>query len=123
MALAALERMEKSPWTYHRENVVTALAPSFFIQSSSFLQVTRIIVKAFMSLNFGQIPPLTLELSALEHLKNQRDHSSTFILDRIFFIFAGNKLELWPISFPRWRPQSLGLAQNMHSEEETGTCR
>ena len=41
--------------------------PSFFIGSSSFLQVTR----TWMSLNFGQIPQLTAELAALVDLKNQ----------------------------------------------------
>ena len=36
-------------------NVVSTLAPLFLIESSSFLQVTRTIIKAQMSLNFGQI--------------------------------------------------------------------
>ena len=49
-------------------------------------------MKAWMSLNFGQILPHTPDLSALEHLKNlQCEHSCTFIFDQIFFIFAGNK--------------------------------
>ena len=39
-----------------------------------------------MSWNFYQIPALTLELSALEHLKNGH---LTFIFDWIFFILAG----------------------------------
>ena len=38
---------------------------------SSFLQTRRTTIKARKSLNFGKIPLLTLELSALEHLKNQ----------------------------------------------------
>ena len=37
----------------------------------SFLQVTRTTVKAWMSLNFCQIPSLTTELAALKHLKNE----------------------------------------------------
>ena len=41
-------------------------ANSFFVGSSSFLQVTCTCIKTWMSLNFCQIPPLTLELSALE---------------------------------------------------------
>ena len=85
--LAALERFEKSQWTYNGRNLVTTLAPSFLNQSSSFLQssflqVTRTCMKAWMSSNFGQIPTPTPELSA---------HSSAFIFDRIFFILAGNK--------------------------------
>ena len=50
---------------------MTTLVPSFFDGSFSFLQVTRITIKAWMSLNFGQIPLPTMELAALEHLKNQ----------------------------------------------------
>ena len=42
MELAALEQLI--------DNVVTTLAPSFFIGSSSFFQVTRTTVKAWMSL-------------------------------------------------------------------------
>ena len=47
------------------------LVPSFLDGSSSFLQVTRPIMKAWMSLNFGKISLLTSELAALERLKNQ----------------------------------------------------
>ena len=68
--LAALERLEKSPLTYNGKNVVTTLAPSFLIESSSFLQVTRTCMKAWLRSSFGQIPPLTQELSALARLKN-----------------------------------------------------
>ena len=51
--------------------LVTTVALSFLIRSSSFLQVRRTTIKAWMSLNFNQIRPLTLELPALEVLKNQ----------------------------------------------------
>ena len=53
------------------ENLVSTLAPSFLIGSSSFLQVTRSTIKAWMILNFGRIPPLSSELAALERLKKQ----------------------------------------------------
>ena len=43
-------------------------------------------MKAWMSSNFGQIPPPTPELSALARLKN-----SAFIFDWIIFIFVGSK--------------------------------
>ena len=46
-------------------------APSFVIGSSSFLQVTRACMKAWMSSNFGQILSLATELAVLEHLKKQ----------------------------------------------------
>ena len=70
---------------------------------------TKTTIKAWMSLNFGQIPLLTTGLAALEHLKNQFimfstfDHSSAFIFDWIFLILAGNEdshkiseFEFWP---------------------------
>ena len=50
---------------------MTTLVPSFLDESSSFLQVTRLTIKARMSLTFGKIPSLTSELAALERLKNQ----------------------------------------------------
>ena len=50
---------------------MTTLVQSFLDGSSSFLHVTSPTIKAWMSLNFGEIPSLTLELAALERLKNQ----------------------------------------------------
>ena len=69
--LAALVRFEKSTSTYNGRNVVTTLVPSFSNGSSSFLQVTRSAMKAWMGSNFGKIPSLTSELAALERVKNQ----------------------------------------------------
>ena len=45
--------------------VVATLASLFFSGSSLFLQVTRITTISRLSLNFGQIRPLTAELAAL----------------------------------------------------------
>ena len=53
--LTALERLKKSPLTYNGKDVVNALAPSFLIGSSSFLQVTRTTVRAQMSSKFSKI--------------------------------------------------------------------
>ena len=50
-------------------NVVSTLAPSFLIESSSYLQVTRTSITSRMSSKFGQIGPRTAELAALEHLE------------------------------------------------------
>ena len=50
-------------------NVVSTLAPSFLIRSSSFLQVTRTTITSQMSSKFGQIGPRTAELAALERLE------------------------------------------------------
>ena len=49
---------------------MTPLLPSF-LDGSSFLQITWITIKAWISLNFNQIPSPTREVAALEHLKNQ----------------------------------------------------
>ena len=43
--LAALERIEKFPYTYNGRNVMAAPANSIFIRSSSFLQVTSTCIK------------------------------------------------------------------------------
>ena len=69
--LAALERLEKSPYTYNGKNVVTTLVPSFLDESASFLQITRPTIKAWMGLNFCKISSLTSELAALERQKNR----------------------------------------------------
>ena len=50
---------------------MTTLVPTFSNGSSSFLQVTRSIIKAWMGLNLCKIQSLTSELTALECLKNQ----------------------------------------------------
>ena len=44
---------------------MTTLDPSFLDESSSFLQLIRPTIKAWMSFNFGKIPSLTSELAAL----------------------------------------------------------
>ena len=50
---------------------MTTLVPSFLDGSSSFLQITRLTIKARMSLNSGKISSLNLELAALERQKNE----------------------------------------------------
>ena len=47
------------------------LASSYLIESSSFLQVMRTCINAYMSSNFCQIAPWTTGSSAIERLKNQ----------------------------------------------------
>ena len=49
---------------------MNTLAPSFLIGSSSFLQVTRSTIKAYMGSKFAQFRPATEKLADLEHLKN-----------------------------------------------------
>ena len=51
-------------------NVVSTRAPSFLIGSYSFLQVTRAAIKTLMGLKFSKIENGSMELAALECLKN-----------------------------------------------------
>ena len=50
-------------------NVVTTLAPSFFIGSSSFLQATSKLIMFPMGSKFSRMRPGTYELPALERLE------------------------------------------------------
>ena len=60
----------KPPLTYNGENGVATFSRWLLIPSFLYLQVTRTCIKSWRSSNFGQIGPLTMELAALEHLKN-----------------------------------------------------
>ena len=51
----------------------------------------RTCIKAWMSLNLGQIPSLTVELAALECLTNQRHHFFSVAIDPILFKLADNE--------------------------------
>ena len=91
--LAALELLEKSPYTYHWRNLVNTLESSFLIGSSLFLQVTRTCMKAWMSSNFGEfateLQPLIYIriLFLLKILKTNRPITTKFcihiIIDKI----------------------------------------
>ena len=82
---------------------------------------TRKCMKAWISSNFGQIPPPTPELSALARLKNCCEHSSAYIFDRIFFIFSGNEdnqqvwteFEFWPDRTKIYRVIALDRCQKL----------
>ena len=60
----ALERQKKTSY-----NLVTTLAPSFLIGSSSDLHVNRIYIISQTSSNFSEIGPRTADLAARERLK------------------------------------------------------
>ena len=59
------------PWASEKSmyNVVDTLAPSFLIESSSFLQVTRTTIKSGLWFKLSLIRACTAELAALERLK------------------------------------------------------
>ena len=74
-------------------NAVNTLSPSFLIESSTFLQVTRTIVKFWISLKFGQIQPCTAELAALDRLKK------IFYLLEKYSKYFYDMLALWATCF------------------------
>ena len=53
--LAALERLEKSPYTYTGKMMSPFFSRLLIIQSFCYLQVMRTCIRALMSLNFCQI--------------------------------------------------------------------
>ena len=70
--LAALKRL-KNPHSLIMEEMLRPLKCLHILNgSSSFLLVTRTIIKAWTSLNFDKIPLLAWDLAALEHLKDQK---------------------------------------------------
>ena len=74
---------------------MNTLAPAFLIRSSSFLQVTRTYMKAWMSSNFGKFatelrPLIDVRIEFLLHiLKKNRLIKTKFcihiIIDKIYF--------------------------------------
>ena len=60
----------KPPLTYNGENDVSTFSRLFWIRSFLYLQVTRTCIKSRTSSNFSQVGPLTMELAALERLKD-----------------------------------------------------
>ena len=77
---------------------MNTLAPSFLIRSSSFLQVTRTGIKAWISLNFGKfetdLPPLIdVRIKFLLNiLKTNRQIKTKFcihiIIDKMFAVIC-----------------------------------
>ena len=95
---------------------MTTLVPSFLDGSSSFMQITRPTIKAWMGLNFSKIPSLTSELAALEHQKLMNNVVTTlapsFLIGSSSFLQATSKpIISWMGSkFSRIRPGTYELA-------------
>ena len=53
---------------------MTTLAPSFYIGSSLFLQITRTTIISRMGLKFSKIRPGTYELAAIERFEYPHSH-------------------------------------------------
>ena len=98
--------------------IVATLAPSILIGSSSFLEVTRIIIRSWMSSNFSQIRPWTAELAALECLKNHFFFCVVATLASLFFSVSSSFLQVTRITtisrmnlnFGQIRPLTAELA-------------
>ena len=69
---------------------MTTLVLSILNGSSSFLHTIRTTIKAWMSLNFGKIPLLTLELAAFER---QKINNVVTTLAPSFFIGSSSFLQ------------------------------
>ena len=86
---------------------MTTLVPSFLNGSSSSLQIKRPTIKAWMSLNFGKIPSLTLELTALERQKKIVNNIVTTLAPSFLI---GSSSFLWATSKPiiSWMGSKFG---------------
>ena len=94
-------------------NVVSTVAPSFLIESYSFLHVTRTAIKVWMGSKFGKIRPRSTEFATLEHLKNSlstyngRNVVSTLVL--LFLIESYSFLQVTRTTIKAW--MSLNFCQ------------
>ena len=70
---------------------MATLASPFLIGPSPVLRVRRIVIKAWMSLNFNPIRQLTVELAVLEHLKKQCLAFVLVAIDLILFKLEDNE--------------------------------
>ena len=66
---------------------MNALAPSFLIGSSSYLQVTRTYITSRTSSKLGQIGPMTAALAALGRLKKKSPYILKAKSNFTLFIF------------------------------------
>ena len=95
---------------------MTTLVPSFLDGSSSFLQITRPSIKAWMGLNFGKKPSLTSELAAFERNEKLMNYVVTtlapsFLIGSSSFLQATSKLIIsrMGLKFSRIRPGTYEL--------------
>ena len=77
-------------------NVVTTLAPSFLIGSSSYLQATSKLIISRMGSKFSRIRPGTYELPALERLEKilQTYNGRNVVTTLVLSILNGSSLFL-----------------------------
>ena len=108
---AGVRGNRKSPLTYNRENCVSTFSRLLLIRSFLYLQVAKTCIKSRTSSNFGQIGPLTMELAALERLKNPIDLQSengVLMLACSFLIESSSKLLVTRTGIKAWSRSILG---------------
>ena len=106
--LAALERRKKFPYTYNGENYVIIFSRLFLIGSFSYLQVMRTCIKAWMSLNLGQIPPLTMKLAALERRKKSHRLKNVITFSPLLLIRSFSNLQVMRTCIISWMSSNFG---------------
>ena len=93
-------------------NVVTTLAPSFLIGSSSYLQVTRTSITSRTSSKLGQIGPRTAELAALERLeKSPLTYNGRILVNTLapsFLIGSSSFLQASRTCMKAWMSSNFG---------------
>ena len=98
---------------------MATLAPLFFIGSSLFLQVTRVAITSRMRSNFSQIRPLTVELAALECLKN---HYFVATLAPSILIGSSSYLEVTRIAITSRMSSNFSQIQPLTAELSALDC-
>ena len=102
LELLALVRWKFFPLTYNGEDVLNMIFPSFFICSSSNLQITRTGIKSRIGSIWGQIGLFALELLALKCRKKP-------IFDLVIAIAPTVFIEsLWNLQITRTSIKSRG---------------
>ena len=115
LELAALDRLKKT--TYY---LVSTLAPSFLIGSSSFVEVWRTTIISQTSSKVGRIRPQTVELATLERLKKfpltYTGESLVSSLEPSFLIGSFSFLQVRRTTIKAWMSLNLDRIPSLTSE-------
>ena len=89
---------------------------SFLDVFSSLLQVTRTIIKAWTSSNFGKIPLPTTKLAALEHLKNKLIYNIETTLVPLFLIGSSSFSQVRSTTKKSWMGSKFSQMRPLTAE-------
>ena len=90
-------------------NVVNTLAPSFLLETSSFLQVTKTNIKSQMCSKISQFPPWTAEIAALDQLKKSFTYLRTIQNILMTCWFSGDRPLPFGLLVSKLTRSTLGL--------------